>query len=319
LWAGGLLGALRPGIFAAEPSRAGPGPLPRRSLGKTGVTVGILSLGTGTAGFSPAVSARQIARMVRSALEVGINFIDTARMYDNAEEGVALGLVGRRRHAFLATKVAADTVREAEQSLDTSMKTLRTDYLDLVYFHSVGDRDVDHALGPAGVFTWLVKQKQAGRIRFVGISGHNRPARFLPYIETGQVDVVLMAMNLVDRYTYGFEEKVLPAARKRGLGVLAMKVYGGKAGGFANYRKPNLPPLLGTEHLERALRYALGLPGVTAVNIGPHGSEELVENVEVACRFRPLSQAEQAELERLGRRLSAQWGEHFGPVRDEPS
>jgi aryl-alcohol dehydrogenase-like predicted oxidoreductase len=168
--------------------------LPRRVLGRTKVSVSVLSLGTGTVGLSPAVSAPQIAQIVNTALDLGINFVDTARVYDDAEEGVGLGLQRRRQEAFLATKVSAETVREAEQSLATSLKLLKTDYLDLVYFHSVGDRDAQQALGTDGVFTWLLRQKKAGKTRFVGISGHNRPQRFLRYIETGEVDVVLMAI-----------------------------------------------------------------------------------------------------------------------------
>ena len=147
-------------------------------------------------------------------------------------------------------------------------------------------------------------------------SGHNRPQRFLRYIETGEVDVVLMAMNFADRYTYGFEQTVLPAARKRNLGVLAMKVFGGKFGGFPNYGKPNLPPMIDKKYLELALRYALGLPGVTAVNIGPHDALQLRQNVDWAKGYRPLSPEENATLAKVGRQLAAQWGEHFGPAAD---
>jgi predicted aldo/keto reductase-like oxidoreductase len=318
LLAGGMVVGAQAATDAAEnpTTLTGRGELPRRILGKTKVPVSVLSLGTGTVGLSPAVSTRQIAEIVNTALDSGINFIDTARAYNNAEEGIGRGLPRRRQEAFLATKVSADTVREAQQSLDTSLKLLKTDHLDLVYFHSVGDRNADQALGPDGVFTWLLKQKQAGKTRFVGISGHNRPHRFLRYIETDEVDVVMMAMNFADRYTYGFEEKVLPAARKHNLGVLAMKVFGGKLGGFPNYGKPNLPPMMDSKYLELALRYALGLPGVSAVNTGPHDAEQLAENVDWAKRYGPLEREEHAILAKVGGQLAAQWGEHFGPATD---
>jgi hypothetical protein len=318
--AGGMVLGVQGPAASAEETTSPPQPeLPRRILGRTKVPVSVLSLGTGTVGLSPAVSPPQIAQLVNTALDLGINFIDTAPAYDDAEEGVGLGLARRRKEAFLATKVGAETPREAEQSLAASLRLLKTDHLDLVYFHSVGDRDADKALGPDGVFTWLLRQKKAGKTRLVGISGHNRPQRFLRYIESGEVDVVLMAMNFADRYTYGFEEKVLPAARKRNLGVLAMKVFGGKFGGFPNYGKPNLPPMMDKEHLELALRYALGLPGVTAVNIGPHDQQQLCQNVDWAKAYRPLSPEENATLGRLGRQLAARWGEHFGPAGDQAS
>jgi predicted aldo/keto reductase-like oxidoreductase len=316
LLAGGMILGAAPSARAAQQpaAPAARDQLPRRTLGRTKVPVGILSLGTGTVGLSPAVSTDQIAAMVNAALDLGINFIDTAPAYDNAEEGVGRGLGRRRREAFLATKVGTESVGQAEASLNTSLKLLKTDFLDLVYFHSVGDRNVRKALGPDGVFTWLLKQRKAGRTRFLGISGHNRPQKFLPYIETGEVDVVLMAMNFADRYTYGFEEKVLPAARKRNLGVLAMKVYGGKFGGFANYDKPNLPPMMDRKYLALALRYALGLPGVTAVNIGPHDVAQLRWNVSRAKRHRELAPEENTRLAQVGHRLAAQGGEHFGPA-----
>lgn len=301
---------------AADPSSTAVD-IPRRVLGKTGESTAVLSLGTGTVGLSPAVSSREISDMVNVALDLGINFIDTARVYNNAEEGIGKGLGRRRKETFLATKVGAETVEEARASFETSLRLLRTDHVDLVYFHSVGDRDGQKALGAEGVFTWLLKQKKAGTARFVGISGHNRPARFLDYIETGEVDVALLAMNLADRYTYGFENRVLPAARKHRVGVLAMKVFGGKFGGFANYGKPNLPPMMDTRHLELGLRYALQLPGVCAVNIGPHDVAQLRENVRWAKRLRPLTPDDTAQAADVGKQLASQWGEHFGPAVEE--
>ena len=83
---------------------------------------------------------------------------------------------------------------------------------------------------PGGVFDWLVKQKKAGKFRFLGISGHNRPLKFVPLLETGEVDVLLTVVNFVDRHTYNFEDKVLPVARKPNVGIVAMKVFGGAAG-----------------------------------------------------------------------------------------
>ena len=317
LLAGGmLLGAKAATGAGQQPAVSGGHEgLPRRILGRTRVPVSTLALGTGYGGLCPAISDQQVAEMVGTALDLGINYIETARIYGNAEEGVGLGLGRRRKQAFLVTKVKADTIEDAEQSLSTSLKLLKTDYLDLVHFHDVGGCELEPARGPDGAFTWLVKQKQAGKFRFLGISGHHRPHRFASFIETGEVDVVMMAMNFVDRYTYGFEEKVLPIARKHNLGVVAMKVYGGTLNRV--YTKPNQPPQLDKNHLDLALRYALGLPGVAAVNIGVEDTEQLRQNVERVKGYRPLTGEEHAMLAKLGRRLAAQWGEHFGPTAEE--
>ena len=119
---------------------------------------------------------------------------------------------------------------------------------------------------PDGVFTWLIEQSKAGRAD-LGISGHNLTARFPKFLETGEVDVLLAAVNFVDRHTYNFEETVLPVARKHGVGIVAMKVFGGAAGG--EYKNPK-GPHIGIQHVASALRYALSLPGVVSANLGVH-------------------------------------------------
>lgn len=319
---GGLLagGALLSGTgtAAAAPMPASPlaaaDPLPQRVLGRTGVPVTTLTLGTAPCGLSPQIPPPEIANIVRVALDLGINSIDTAPAYVQSEEGIGLALGARRKDVFLATKVMADEVAEAEESLDKSFALLKTDWIDLVYYHNIGEHDVEKARQPGGVFDWLVKQKKAGRFRFLGASGHHYPGKFLPLLETNEVDVVLTVVNFVDRYTYGFEDKVLPLARQQNLGIVAMKVFGGarhSAGGYAN---PQAPPQLDVEHLEHAVRYALGTPGVCTVNLGVHTAEQLRHNLEMVLRFQELSADEQRELAQLGRRLANDWGAHFGPV-----
>jgi uncharacterized protein len=202
-------------------------PWPTRVLGKTGVSVTTMTLGTAPCGLSPKIPPREIAKIVNEALDLGINSIDTAPAYKQSEEGIGLALGERRKEVFLATKVMADTIEDAEKSLAKSFELLKTDWFDLVYYHSVGDRDIEAGMKPDGVFSWLIKQKQAGKFRFLGISGHNRPAKFVPLLETGEVDVLLAIVNFVDRYTYGFEHKVFPLARHQNVPIVAMKVFGG--------------------------------------------------------------------------------------------
>jgi predicted aldo/keto reductase-like oxidoreductase len=307
------------GVWAASPAgvaTAAEG-LPRRVLGRTKIPVSILTLGTAPCGQSKFVSSRQVADIVNTAVDEGINFIDTARIYGCAEEGIGLALGCRRKEVFLATKVWADTITEAEERFGQSLKLLKTEQVDLLYFHSLGSRDVGRARRADGVFNWLLKQKQLGKTRFVGISGHNAGGRFPAFIESGDVDVVLMVLNFVDRHAYDFEEKVLPVACKHNLGVVAMKVLGGMRGGFDSYGGPKAPPQLDAQYLELAVRYALGLLGVATVNIGVHDAEQVRKNVRIVKNFRPLSGEEQALLEKVGGELARKWGPHFGPVEEK--
>jgi predicted aldo/keto reductase-like oxidoreductase len=313
LLAGGAILGASPTALAAQ---AAPGGIPRRVLGKTGVSVTILTLGTAPAGFAKPHSPENVAKCVNTAIDLGVNAIDTAPAYDVGEEGVGLALGKRRDDVFLSTKVMADTIPEAEKILSHSLRVLKTDHLDLVYFHSVGDRKVEIAQNPDGVFTWLLKQKKAGKFRFVGISGHNRPPKFIDLLNSGEVDVLLTVVNFVDRYTYSFEEKVLPAARKHEVGIVAMKVFGGARGG--NYPDHKCPPQLDVEHLELAVRYALGVPGVATLEIGAHNVDQIRKNVAMIKRYKPLSAEEQQQAAVLGRELAAQWKTHFGPIAGLP-
>ncbi len=318
LLAGGLvLGSERLGP-AAEPAADKPAvsdqPWPTRVLGRTGVPVTTLTLGTAPCGLSSKIPPPEIAKIVDEALELGITSIDTAPAYKQSEEGIGMTLGSRRKEIFLATKVLADTVDEADQSLSKSFELLKTDWFDLVYYHSAGDHDVQAAMKPDGVFSWLVKQKQAGKFRFLGISGHNRPGNFVPLLETGEVDVLLTLVNFVDRFTYGFDHKVLPVARRHNVGIVAMKVFGGARKSAGSYENPQCPPELDVEHLETAVRYALGVPGVATVNLGVHNREQLRQNVQMVKRYQPLADADQERLRTLGKQLAQQWGPHFGPV-----
>jgi len=288
--------------------------LPCRILGKTQVPLTTLSLDTTPCGCATNISSGQIAHIVNEALNQGINCIDTARTSGNAEEGIGMALGRRRCDVFLSTKVWADTVADAERSLSTSLRTLRTDYVDLLYFQNLGTLNFEKATASDGVFTWLVAQKQSGKTRFIGISGHNLSERFPDFITTGQLDAIMMVLNFVDRYIYAFEDKILPLARSYDLGIVAMKVFGGIRGGFRRYSGPKAPPQLPEEYLQLAMRYALNLPGVTTANIGMHNVDQVCRNVAMARNIKPLTIEEQNKLENLGRQLAQHWRPHFGPI-----
>jgi uncharacterized protein len=290
------------------------GSLRRRVLGRTKLEVTAMTLGAAPCGIASDVSVEEVSQIANLAIDLGINFIDTSPKYGKSEEGIGKALGARRKEIHLATKIWADTIPEAEQSLANSLKTLKTDYLDVLYFHHLGERLVDKAREPDGVFTWLLKQKQAGKCRFVGISGHNLPARFAPFLQSGDVDVILVAINFVDRHTYNFEEQVLPLARKHNAGVVAMKVFGAPDPKTGSWNTRQAKPMVGEANLELAVRYALSLSGVTTVNLGVHTAEQLRQNVEIVKRFRPLSADEERTAMNMGKELATAWGPHFGPA-----
>jgi predicted aldo/keto reductase-like oxidoreductase len=131
-----------------------------------------------------------------------VTAVDTSQMYQNSQEGVGLALEKRRKDAFLSTKVFANSIAEAEESLSKSIRLLKTDYFDVLYYHGLGNLNIERAMEPDGVFTWLVKQKKAGKCRFLGASSHNLPGRFPRFLETGELDVILVTLNFVDCHTY---------------------------------------------------------------------------------------------------------------------
>jgi hypothetical protein len=310
----GAWGRVAAGQEAALPSPPSADPLPQRVLGRTGVSVTALTLGTAPCGLCPEIPTTEIAKIVNLAIDLGITSIDTAPAYVKSEESIGMALGARRKDVFLATKVLADNVDDAQKSLDKSFQLLKTDWFDLVYYHSAGDQDVEKAMQPGGVFDWLVQQKKAGKFRFLGISGHNRPKKFVPLLETGEVDVLLTVVNFVDRHTYGFEDKVLPVARKHNVGIVAMKVFGGARKSSGSYGNPDAPPEMDVAHLQNAVRYALGTPGVCTANLGVHNMDQLRQNVELVKKCTPLSEDEDRELAQLGRQLARDWGPHFGDV-----
>jgi len=316
LLAGGtLLAASSASVSAAEPANetTPPGELPRHILGRTGVPVTRLALGTAPCGSR---TPREIADLVNVALDEGINFIDTSQNYGNSQEGIGLGLGSRRKDVFLATKVFANNLKDAEESLAKSIRLLKTDHFDLLYYHGLGCLDIQGAMDPDGVFSWLVKQKKAGKCRFLGVSAHKLPARCPQFLETGEVDVLMTLMNFVDRITYGFEDKVFPIARKHNIGIVAMKVFGGIRAKTSEGEYSRTRSTLDPEYLELAIRHALSTPGVAAANLGTYDAVQLRQNVQWVKDFRPLSPEEETKLADLGRELAPKWGAHLGPVTE---
>lgn len=303
-------------LFLPTPLRAvaaGDEPLPRRVLGRTKAEVTILGLGTAPIGEAR-LDLKEATRVFGAVIDQGVNYIDTARIYGIAEEALAQLLPTRRDKLFLVTKVWVETAAEAEKSLTESLRTLKVDYVDLVHIHHVGGKDLDRVLAPDGVLAYLLKQKEAGKLRFVGISGHCGPSKFLRMLETKQIDVVMTIMNYADRHIYDFEGKLLPECRKQNVGVVAMKVYAGIKGGFPNHRRGWVGCNTPQERLHQALAYALDLEGVSTAVIGPFTFEQAMQNVKLARSYRPLTEAERSDLLTFGKELASTLGPRYGPT-----
>ncbi len=294
-------------------SAQAPSELPTRVLGRTKQKVSILGLGTAPVGEGP-VDVQEGIKIFGEAIDRGVTYIDTARIYGNAEEILGHLIPKRRDKLFLVTKVSTDNADRAERSLGESMRLLKTDYLDLVHIHSIGSKNIDRVLASDGVLQYLLKQKEAGKIRFIGISGHNRPPNFVRMIKTGQIDVIMCVMNYADRNIYDFESKALPEARKRNVGCVAMKVYAGIKGGFRNHRSGYIGCVTEPAYLPNAMAYALDLEGVSVAVVGPYTVEQSIQNVQFAKKYKPLSNEQRTALLEYGRKLAPSLGPRYGAI-----
>ncbi len=289
-------------------------PLPNRPLGKTGVSLPILGFGTAAAGKR--LSLKDAVRLYESALNQGITYFDTAPAfagYGQAQEQLGYLLKERRSEVFLVTKCFEPNGDAALRLLERNLKELQTNYADLVFVHSLGADKMDPRVvfSRHGAYPALIKAKAKGLTRFVGFSGHNRPQRFVEAIQHYEVDVLLNAVNFVDRHTYDFESQVWPLAAQRQIGLIAMKVYGGQNKSLFSGISHRLLP---QSHLDAAFRDALSQSGVACAVIGMATSQELKENLERVRRFTPIQQKELQQLGIMGKQLAKQWGPHFGAV-----
>lgn len=284
--------------------------VPRRQLGNTGVVVPILGLGTSSLGKG--VADDEAAKILNRAVDVGVNYIDTAPAvggYGRAQLQIGRALAGRRDELFLVTKCFEPTAEAARRLLDQNLTELRTDRVDLLHVHSLGDDKMDPAVvfGEHGVYRMALRAKEEGLTRYVGVTGHSRPQRFIDALADFDFDVVMTAVNFVDAHTYNFEELVWPLAQRRGAALVAMKVFGGIKG------NGHTPALLPRAYHDQAFRYALSLAGCATAVVGMSSMQELEENVRRARGFQPLTSEEEADLRAAGRIMATRWGAHLGP------
>jgi predicted aldo/keto reductase-like oxidoreductase len=284
--------------------------LPQRVLGKTGVQVPILGLGTVAVGN--VTDRKKAIALLHKAIDLGVTYIDTAPPrtriaertgYSAAHAYLKAVLKERRREVFLVTKCLETDGDKTLDLLRKNLQELGIEQADLVYTHSIGHAvyDLETLVGDKGPMAALEKAKKEGLTRFVGITGHNRPEKFAKVVARRSLDVMMNAVNIVDRHTYAFESVVWPEARKKNIGLAAMKVYGG---GIQACKMPE-------ELRQASFRFAQSVAGVTLTVIGMGSDKELEQNVEWARTFKPMTAQEAEELKTKTVALARTWGAHL--------
>ena len=271
---------------------AATGEIPRRTLGRTGAKVSIVGIGGYHIG-SKSVSEEMGIRIVRTALDSGINFLDNCWDYNDGESERRMGRAlrdGYRQKAFLMTKVDGRTAVEAQRQLDESLSRLQTDHIDLIQVHEViRMNDPERVFAPGGAMETLEKARKAGKVRFIGFTGHKSPAMHLHMIETATkhnytFDTVQMPINVMDAQYNSFAGQVIPVASRLKMGILGMKSIGG--GVFVQSK--TVKPV-------ECLHYAMSQQ-VDCVITGCDSMTILDQALGLARNFQPLSHAEIKEL-----------------------
>jgi aryl-alcohol dehydrogenase-like predicted oxidoreductase len=283
-----------------------PQAMPTRNLGRTGYRVGIFSLGGQAAVEQPDNDAVAVP-IVEKALDLGVNYIDTSARYGGAERWSEryIGQVMKRRRAeaFLATKTHDRTRDGSLKLLEKSLQLLQTDHVDLWQIHNLASKEeVEQIFAPDGAVQALVKAREQGVVRFVGVTGHADPDVLAEAIRRFPFDTVLMAVNAADAHNLSFEKSLLPLAVEKEMGIIGMKIPArGRILSSWNppppeqQRRGQVATRPGTITMKEAVRYVLSLP-VSTVIVGCDSVAQLEENVQLARAFTPLSASQMAEL-----------------------
>ncbi len=263
--------------------------IPLRPLGRTGVNVAALGFGGYHLGLIK--DDQEAVRLQHAALDAGITFLDNAWEYHDGRSETLMGqaIKDRRGEVFLMSKVCTHgrDRHEALRQLEDSLRRLQTDYLDLWQVHELAyDNDPEMHFAAGGVIEALEQAKRAGKVRFIGFTGHKSPEIHLKMLAYQYpFDTCQMPLNCFDATFRSFEQRVLPELARQGIAAIGMKSMGGvgdmvKAGAV-------------TAH--EALRYAMSLPVATVVS-GIPSERTLQQNLEVARGFVPMSGEEMQAL-----------------------
>jgi predicted aldo/keto reductase-like oxidoreductase len=258
--------------------------IPYRTLGKTGERVSLVGVGGSHIGMQK--DEQESLRIIRAALDRGINFLDNSWDYNDGKSEERMGKAlrdGYRQKAFLMTKIDGRTQGSATKQLDESLKRLQTDHVDLLQFHEIiRMEDPDRIFAPGGALEAVLAAKKAGKVRYIGFTGHKDPKIHLHMIQTADAhsfhfDTVQMPLNVMDAHFKSFEAEVLPVALKHQIAVLGMKPMGDH---FILDSKAVTPV--------ECLHYAMNLP-VSVVITGIDSLPILDQAVNAAKSFQPMS------------------------------
>jgi predicted aldo/keto reductase-like oxidoreductase len=285
--AAAALGAASPQALMAETKEG----MPQRALGRTGEKVSAIGLGGYHIG-KQADEAESIT-IIRSAIDRGITFMDNCWDYNGGASELRMGKAlrdGYRQRAFLMTKIDGRTKQAAARQIDESLKRLQTDRIDLMQFHEVIRlEDPDRIFATGGAIEAMLEARQAGKLRYIGFTGHKDPFVHLRMLELAsshrfRFDAVQMPLNVMDAHFRSFEHQVLPKLIASEIGVLGMKSMGDP---FILESKTVTPI--------ECLHYALNLPTSTVIT-GIDSLKVLDQAVEAAQTFKPMSNETVARL-----------------------
>ncbi|MBK7861271.1 MAG: aldo/keto reductase [Archangiaceae bacterium] len=269
-------------------------PMPTRELGRTGVKVSILGLGGYHLGIPDEAEA---TRIVHTALDHGLNFLDNCWDYHDGESERRMGKAlkdGWRKKAFVMTKLDGRTAKAATGQLEQSLQRLQTDVIDLVQVHEViRPDDAERVFAQGGAAEALLAARKAGKLRFIGFTGHKDPDIHRHMLEVARqhdfhFDTVQMPINVLDAHYRSFERDIIPLAAREGTAVLGMKSLGA-----------GLILKTGVASAPECLRYAMSVPGVSVTITGCDSEGVLEQALALALDFKPLTDGERRAL--LGR------------------
>ena len=280
-----------PLLDGPAPGETRKGDMIYRPLGRTGEMVSLIGLGGSHIGNPP--DEAEGIRLIRAAVDRGITFLDNCWDYKNGECEKRMGkalLDGYRQKVFLMTKIDGRTKKAAAQQIDESLQRLQTDHIDLLQHHEIlRMEDPYEVFAPEGSMAAVLEAKQAGKVRFIGFTGHKDPAVHLRMLEVAaqndfHFDTAQMPINLMDAHFHSFSSQVVPRLVQQGIGVLAMKTMGGGQ-------------LLKSKTVEPIdyLHYAMSLP-VSTVIAGIDKQEILDQAFEAVRTYQPLDQERLAAL-----------------------
>lgn len=259
--------------------------MPYRILGRTGEKISIIGLGGYHIGIQP--DEKESIEIIRTAIDNGVNFLDNSWDYNDGASESRMGKAlrdGYRQKVFLMTKIDGRDRKTAARQIDQSLQRLRTDRIDLMQFHEINSMHAPARIfGPNGAIEAVAAAQKAGKIRYIGFTGHKSPAIHLKMLETALshqyiLDAVQMPLNVMDAHYDSFEKKVLPALLKHKIGVLGMK----PMGGGLILKSSEATPV-------ECLQYAMSLPASVVIT-GCESLAILKQALNTAHGFRQMSE-----------------------------